>query len=487
MLHMGKRTVASLARMGGWDTRLIFLPSCLKLNQLSMKEVVRHIEPLLADCDVIGISTMTMESAILCHLSQAIREKTGKPVIMGGIGAILDPEPCLKYADWICLTEAEGVLLPGLEAATGRYSRALPPGWLSRSSNGKYQISDLKENLDDFPPPDFDMLDDWIMGENLELVQVDRDMRKTVFSRFSHIKHADGSPVYTYVLMTTRGCPHKCTYCSNALFLDLFKGKGKVFRMRSAEYAVNEVVNVIRKYPYINFINIYDDTFTSRPDLEELTRLYSKEVGLPFCNMVSPTTINEKKADLLSKAGAVQFQMGVQTGSSRVLKTVYRRPGTRESILRATRILGRYAHRTLPRYDFILDNPYETAEDHRETIDLLSRISKPFRIQHFSLVFFRKTELYSRAKADGILTPEMTGEKKRMSKWANLHSFKLIDLCVIASPFVPACMLRVVAKKPVFTILNSTVLRRALLFLALTARRLIFKFKMGGTRFNDKK
>ena len=484
LLHMGKRTVSALAKGGGWDSRLIFLPSLHSFTESDVVQTVKSIEPLLSDCDLIGFSTMTLELNAVFKIADCLRLALQKPIIFGGIGAIIEPQRCLKHADWVCITEAEGTLIQGLEAAAEK-SAATPPGWISRFSNDQGEIPSLQQTLDHFPPPDFDMGDDWVMSPDFDVSRIDETRAEKIFAGFSHIKHRDGTPVYTYVLMTTRGCPHKCAYCSNALFLNIFKGKGKIFRQRSLKYFLNEIRDITQKYPFINFINFYDDTFSSRSDFEEFSRRYPKEIGLHFCNMVSPTSITEQKAKILSEAGAVQFQMGIQTGSSRILREVYKRPGSRESILKATRVLSRYANKALPRYDFILDNPYETAEDHRETIDLLSRIPKPFRIQHFSLVFYKKTELYSRAEADGILTPEMTGEKKRMSKWANMNSFKLIDMCVIASPFVPNRLLRVISRKPIFAILNHDVFRKVFRSIAITAKPLIFKLKIGGTKFSE--
>ena len=56
-------------------------------------------------------------------------------------------------------------------------------------------------------------------------------------------------------------------------------------------------------------------------------------------------------------------------------------------------------HRHAPRlapplYDIILDAPFETAEDKRQTLALVARMPKPFRLQLFSLTFFPGTALH---------------------------------------------------------------------------------------------
>jgi anaerobic magnesium-protoporphyrin IX monomethyl ester cyclase len=59
-----------------------------------------------------------------------------------------------------------------------------------------------------------------------------------------------------------------------------------------------------------------------------------------------------------------------------------------------------------PKYDIIIDNPYETMEDLQETIKLLLRIPPPFQVQPFSLVFIPGTDLYSKALHDRLICDE---------------------------------------------------------------------------------
>jgi hypothetical protein len=56
--------------------------------------------------------------------------------------------------------------------------------------------------------------------------------------------------------------------------------------------------------------------------------------------------------------------------------------------------------------DFIGDNPYESVDDRLETIDLLSRLPKPFYFNYFSLTYFPGVDLTERALRDGYITPD---------------------------------------------------------------------------------
>lgn len=54
-------------------------------------------------------------------------------------------------------------------------------------------------------------------------------------------------------------------------------------------------------------------------------------------------------------------------------------------------------------YDIISDNPYETAEDKVETLRLLYQLPRPHLLHFFSLTFYPGTDLYAKAKADGLV------------------------------------------------------------------------------------
>jgi len=56
-----------------------------------------------------------------------------------------------------------------------------------------------------------------------------------------------------------------------------------------------------------------------------------------------------------------------------------------------------------PQYDIILDNPWETDENLEETLMFLTKLPAPYRLGFYSLTFYPETELYDKAKKDGII------------------------------------------------------------------------------------
>ena len=92
--------------------------------------------------------------------------------------------------------------------------------------------------------------------------------------------------------------------------------------------------------------------------------------------------------------------MGLQTGSERTNKEIYKRFVPNEKFIEACKIVDKY---NLPGYyDVIVDNPYENEHDLIETARVLLKIPKPYSLSIFSLCFYQGTELYERAVKDGI-------------------------------------------------------------------------------------
>jgi hypothetical protein len=93
--------------------------------------------------------------------------------------------------------------------------------------------------------------------------------------------------------------------------------------------------------------------------------------------------------------------MGIQSGSERIRRDCYERETSNDEIIEACRILAR--HGVVLNLDFIGDNPYENDDDRRQTIDLLTRLPKPFYFNYFSLTYFPGVDLTERALRDGFV------------------------------------------------------------------------------------
>ena len=151
-----------------------------------------------------------------------------------------------------------------------------------------------------------------------------------------------------------------------------------------------------------------DDAFflMSLDEIGDFSKKYKEHIKIPlFITGATPSTLTKEKLSLLVNAGLTQMRMGIQTAGTST-KKLYKRPHTNQQVENAVRMV--HSHKELSgRYDIILDSPWDTDEDKIETLIFLSKLPTPFQLTLFSLVFFPGTELYRKAKKEGIIKDDL--------------------------------------------------------------------------------
>jgi radical SAM superfamily enzyme YgiQ (UPF0313 family) len=145
--------------------------------------------------------------------------------------------------------------------------------------------------------------------------------------------------------------------------------------------------------------------------LRDFTNQYREKIRRPFSLLTTPRSVSEEKLYALADAGLYSVAIGVQSGSQRIYKGLYARPETLDEIVTASQRLRHVARKRgkqiLGRYDFILNNPWETPEDVEASLRLCTRLSKPFNLALFSLTLYPGTELYEKARREGLITDDL--------------------------------------------------------------------------------
>jgi radical SAM superfamily enzyme YgiQ (UPF0313 family) len=139
---------------------------------------------------------------------------------------------------------------------------------------------------------------------------------------------------YPYaIMMTSRGCPYSCTFCSN------FRTQGKKFRARSPENVLAEIDHLVKEYG-VKEINIIDDNFTFLPKRVKeicdglIERNYDLE--LKTGNGIRADRVSLPMLKHMKKAGFYLVAYGVESGSERILKKM-RKGETKDHIRRAVK------------------------------------------------------------------------------------------------------------------------------------------------------
>ncbi len=223
-----------------------------------------------------------------------------------------------------------------------------------------------------------------------------------------YMVHYVGAAHYvTHGTCMTRGCPYACTFCATRGLNKVYPAWRRV-RCRSPQHVIAEIERVREVVPELAVVKFQDDTLLAldQGTLEALADCYRERIRLPFLVLGTPETVQPAKLECLVAAGLRFVEVGLQSGSRRVLE-MYGRPPDPERIVEAARCLHRFRQWIpCPRYDVISDNPYETPADEAATVRLLTRLPKPFRLHLFALTFYPGTDLYARARQDGWVTDD---------------------------------------------------------------------------------
>jgi len=198
------------------------------------------------------------------------------------------------------------------------------------------------------------------------------------------------------VVMVSRGCPFRCIYCGSHLIF------GRKVRYRSVPNVIAEIKHLVQKYG-IDGLWFIDDEFTvnSQYVMNLCRQLKSEEINLIWGCQSRVDTVSEELLLEMKRAGCVQLDYGVESGSELVLKNL-RKNFTPEKVKRAFALTKKLGLRAMA--SFMVGNPGETYQDIEKTLELATQISADWT-RFFYTTPYPGTELYQMAKQYGWVDP----------------------------------------------------------------------------------
>jgi hypothetical protein len=198
------------------------------------------------------------------------------------------------------------------------------------------------------------------------------------FARPKHVQFVNRAR--SIDMYTQRGCTHQCSFCAQDLMVTYRTDPMRNARKRALADVVAHIRNVRESFAG-EFVYFWDLDFLRKPKAELLAfaEEYGATVGLPFFIFVTEKTVNVAGVDViraLAHAGMKTINMGIQSGSERMLKMVYQRNNTPAEARRAVEIIHD-ATRDVEieiLYDVITYNPQEAADEIRTTIEMVASI-----------------------------------------------------------------------------------------------------------------
>jgi len=273
-----------------------------------------------SDADVYGITGTTPQAEGMRNLVERIVCMAPRArIIAGGPHATLNPEEVLSYG---CHTVVCG---EGEEAIAGV---------LAGDSSGIVRASRIID-LDKLPFP------------------VRRHAHEYLYK-------LDGLPVAT--MMTSRGCPHRCAFCS--------KPFGSKLYVRSVENILEEV-RYLREHMGFRALMFFDDTLGLREKrLNDLCGHMARMRMIWRCFMRAGE-VTKSIAEVLAEGGCVEIGIGVESGSDTILSNI-QKDETVAEIEDGIRLLKGVGIRI--KGFFIMGLPGENRESLAETGKFLERV-----------------------------------------------------------------------------------------------------------------
>jgi radical SAM superfamily enzyme YgiQ (UPF0313 family) len=120
-------------------------------------------------------------------------------------------------------------------------------------------------------------------------------------------------------LITARGCPFTCTWCSHSVF-------GYSHRRRSPANVVDEVEHIVDTY-HPDLLWYADDVFTINHKwlFEYAAEMERRGFHLPFETISREDRLNEEVVQTLARLGCYRLWIGAESGSQKILDLMKRR------------------------------------------------------------------------------------------------------------------------------------------------------------------
>lgn len=245
--------------------------------------------------DIVGINSITSEMLLdLIHLGKLLKKEFPKKlIVVGGVHATIEPESVLKepYVDYIIRGEGEAALLE----------------FCDTFDRDKKKLGKLK-------------------NVNLNTLRPLVDMDKLKLPNYNHV---DFRKYDTFYINLSRGCPGSCTFCYSPKMWGI--NNNPCIRAYSTEKSIEYFKKLIEEYK-IKVFSIVDDNFMPFKKRAFEICDFLKDYDLQFFCFGRADYVNDEILRALKKAGCHSLQIGIESGSQRILDYLNKRVTVEQNI-----------------------------------------------------------------------------------------------------------------------------------------------------------
>lgn len=326
-IHLGLGYIASYARTEHDDLQFTLLDT-----RIARKKEKKDFYS--TDFDLVGITVMSGIFTQALDVAREIRKMSPAAVIcVGGPYVSSLEKKILDYEEFDLAVYGEGEVTFSeiIHALKEKKDFSTIDGVIYRNHQGGIEMNKarvIKNNIDAMPMPAYDL--------------------------FKMKKYPN------FRILTSRGCPYKCTFCSSA---EVWQFR---WQKRKPEFIVEEIEYLLQRYGRKTFF-FNDDTFNMHiPRAEALCDLLiAKDLKILWSTPFRADRVDANLASKMKKAGCYNVGVGIESADNEILKLMEKQV-TVEQITEGIRILRNEGIEVLGQ--FIIGLPGETRETFEKTL-----------------------------------------------------------------------------------------------------------------------
>ncbi len=364
---LGLMTILAYLEKHGIRTEIIDIKAkdlkIIELNSPRAKEIENQIIEKMKTFQpkIVGLSAVTHEVDYVIEFSARIKKEVGAKIIVGGQHASLEPSDFVfegSPIDFAVVGEGEEsfrelsqAILDQKPLAEFEHIKSI--AYWKDASVFRTPLRPLIEPLDSIPMPAYERVD-------MEFYTQPNPYAIRYF------------PLSSMYVFASRGCPARCTFCAIPSVWRYNETK-KPIRFRSAKNVADEVEVLVKKYK-TDAIYFYDDDFCvwKQHVIDICKEFIDRKIKFVWGCETRVDKVDEELLTWMQKAGCIQIDFGVESGSQRMLDAVNKNC-TVEQINKAFELCQKLGIRTFANMMYNL--PGETEEDVQANRDLIAKIN----------------------------------------------------------------------------------------------------------------
>ncbi|NQT22902.1 MAG: B12-binding domain-containing radical SAM protein, partial [Candidatus Omnitrophica bacterium] len=364
---LGISYIASVLEKAGHVVKILDVVA-LNLITDEIRQFIYEFKP-----EITGITTMT--SILFGALESAkIAKEAGSITVLGGPQLSIYPKETLSYSyvDYGINGEGEYVMLELINALEKNISPGNIKGLIYKMNNDIH-VNDpvIVEDIDSLPFPAYHLLPMQKYHSIIGLHPVGR-------------------------MISTRGCPHKCSFCFK-------QPSDKRFRWRSSKNVVDEMEYLVQKYK-VREIMFHDDVMTLRRShiVGICEEILSRNFKVKWETPTRVDYVDKELLKLMHKAGCIRLRYGVESGDEKILELMNKKIDLKrvKEVFKWTEEAGIETFGY-----FMIGYAHETEATIRKTINFALELNPDF-VMFTAVTPLPQTPLYDLAKREGLITTD---------------------------------------------------------------------------------